>query len=93
MEVTEQRSSKSEATAAQSLFDNEYLTADSLAKILGVSVRTLTRWHSLRTGPAITRVGRTILYRLESVSDWLRSCELRGREDGAREGRKRRRAA
>jgi hypothetical protein len=91
MEVMEQTGSRNEATAAQSIFDTEYLTPASLAKNLGVSVRTLARWHFLRTGPAITRVGRMILYRRESVSEWLRSCELRAREDGARSGRRRRR--
>jgi len=92
MEVTEQIGSKSEATAAQCLFDDEYLTPDPLAKSLGVSFGTLARWHSLRTGPAITRVGRTILYRRQSVSEWLRSCELRARQDGTRDGKRRRRA-
>jgi hypothetical protein len=89
MEVAEQVDSRNEAMAPQSIFDTEYLTPESLAKNLGVSVRTLARWHSLRTGPAITRVGRMILYRRESVSEWLRSCELRAREDGRRKGRRR----
>jgi hypothetical protein len=89
MEVMEQISGRNEATAAQSIFDTEYLTPESLAKNLGVSVRTLARWHALRTGPAITRVGRMILYRRESVSEWLRSCELRARADGRRRGRSR----
>ena len=89
MEAMEQISNGNEATVAQSIFDAEYLTAESLAKNLGVSVRTLARWHALRTGPAMTRVGRMVLYRRESVSEWLRSCELRAREDSRRRGRRR----
>ncbi len=87
MEVTEQMSSKRDAMAAQSIF-TEYLGPHCLAKNLGVSTRTLDRWHSLRIGPPRTVIGKTILYRREAVSEWLRS-----REDGARDGRKRRRAA
>jgi hypothetical protein len=91
MEGMEQTGSKNEAMAARSIFDTEYLSPDSLAKNLGVSVRTLARWHSLRTGPAITRVGRMILYRRESVSEWLRSCELEHGHNGASRTRRSRR--
>jgi predicted DNA-binding transcriptional regulator AlpA len=46
-----------------------------LAKMLGLSARTLDRWHSLRAGPPRVCVGRTILYNVESVRAWLRSHE------------------
>jgi hypothetical protein len=64
-----------EVTASQSIFDSEYLTPQSLAKNLDVSVRTLDRWHVQRIGPPRTTIGRTVLYRKESVTSWLRSRE------------------
>jgi hypothetical protein len=66
-----------EVTTSQSIFDSEYLTPQSLAKNLDVSVRTLDRWHVQRIGPPRTTIGRTVLYRRESVAAWLRSREKR----------------
>ena len=77
--MLEQISSKNEDTEAQSIFGSEYITPESLAKNLDISTRTLARWHVLRFGPPRTVVGRTILYRRDSVLEWLRT-----REDGAR---------
>ena len=42
---------------------------------LGVSARTIDRWQSLRCGPQRVAVGRTILYSLDSVRQWLESRE------------------
>jgi hypothetical protein len=64
-----------EVTTSQSIFDSEYLTPQSLAKNLDVSVRTLDRWHVQRIGPPRTTIGRTVLYRRESVTAWLRARE------------------
>jgi hypothetical protein len=88
MEVMEQVSSKSETAAARSIFDAEYLSPEALARNLGISVRTLARWHVLRFGPPRTVAGRMVLYRLESPSEWLRA-----REDGRCNGKKRSRRA
>ena len=52
-----------------------YLTPRQLAKELGVSQRTLDRWHQFRHGPPRIALGRTRLYRLESVRTWLVQCE------------------
>jgi transposase-like protein len=54
----------------------EYLSDKELATELNVSPRTLARWRRLREGPAITRIGRKIVYRRASVNEWLASCEL-----------------
>lgn len=46
-----------------------------VARQLGVSLRTLNRWHALRVGPARCKVGRTVLYRQAAVDAWLERNE------------------
>jgi predicted DNA-binding transcriptional regulator AlpA len=52
-----------------------FLRREELAQQLGLSPRTIDRWQALRKGPPRVCVGRTILYNVESVRDWLRSRE------------------
>ena len=52
-----------------------FLRRDELAKQLGLSPRTIDRWHALREGPPRVNVGRTILYNVQSVREWLQSKE------------------
>ncbi len=52
-----------------------FLRREELAQQLGLSPRTIDRWHALRNGPPRVCLGRTILYRVESVREWLRSRE------------------
>jgi hypothetical protein len=52
-----------------------YVTPEHLADMLGVSVRTLSRWHLLRIGPPRCDIGKLRLYRQTSVNDWLASQE------------------
>lgn len=52
-----------------------FMTAQELARQLGISCRTLARWHAMRIGPARCAVGKLILYRTEAVRDWLASRE------------------
>jgi hypothetical protein len=66
-----------------------YLTPDRLAKVLGKSGRTLSRWHTLRIGPPRVAVGNLILYRASAVQDWLRDNEQHGSRNRAGSGRKR----
>ena len=54
---------------------SEYLSREELARQINRSIRTLERWESSRTGPPITRVGRTPMYRTDSVLSWLKSQE------------------
>ena len=65
---------------------DEYLTKNELATILRKSTRTLDRWDLTGDGPPKVQIGRTVLYRRESISEWLRSCEHRraGKKRGAR---------
>jgi hypothetical protein len=52
-----------------------YVTPEHLADMLGISVRTLSRWHLLRIGPPRCDIGKLRLYRKTSVDDWLASQE------------------
>lgn len=52
------------------------LTPTEVAELLGVSTRTLSRWHALRMGPPRSKVGRTVLYRKAAVDDWLKANEI-----------------
>ena len=52
-----------------------YLTPKNLAQALGVSERTVARWHRFREGPPRVEIGRKVFYRLESVNAWIASCE------------------
>lgn len=64
-----------EAPAPQVSILDGYLRRDELAKQLGVSPRTIDRWHTCRSGPPRITIGRTVLYSLESVKQWLCSNE------------------
>jgi excisionase family DNA binding protein len=57
---------------------DEYLTKAQLASALGVSVRTLNRWHDERVGPDRIRVGRKVLYSRAAVARWLEGRSERG---------------
>jgi predicted DNA-binding transcriptional regulator AlpA len=52
-----------------------YIRSQELADQLGLSPRTIHRWEALRKGPPRVCVGRTILYRVDSVREWLLSIE------------------
>jgi hypothetical protein len=52
-----------------------FMTPDVLAAQLGISGRTLARWHAQRVGPARCTVGKLILYRDEAVREWLTGLE------------------
>jgi predicted DNA-binding transcriptional regulator AlpA len=65
-----------------------YLTRENLAAQLGKSMRTIDRWEMHRSGPPRVLIGKTVLYRLESVRAWLLSCEQRRGEPRRRRPRK-----
>lgn len=53
-----------------------YLSPDALAAMLGVSTRTLLRWHDRRSGPPRITLGRKTLYPEEKLTEWLASREV-----------------
>ncbi|MEQ8903463.1 MAG: helix-turn-helix domain-containing protein [Roseovarius sp.] len=52
-----------------------YLKPADVAELLGVSQRTLSRWHALRVGPGRAKVGRKVLYRRDAIEGWLAKNE------------------
>ena len=62
-------------TLSQTHILDGFITREQLAAELGKSPRTIDRWEVRRIGPPRVIVGRTILYRVESVRLWLQSCE------------------
>jgi len=57
----------------------ELVDRQQAARLLGVSPRTLDRWHLLRIGPPRVVLGRhKIRYRLSSLDAWVRSREFVG---------------
>ena len=47
------------------------MTPDQAASFLGISDRTLSRWHLQRVGPPRIKIGGRVLYRREALLDWL----------------------
>ena len=52
-----------------------YITADRLAAMLGVTVRTLGRWDAARIGPPKIKVGKLVLFDLAKLPAWLAARE------------------
>lgn len=52
-----------------------FLRREELAEQFGLSPRTIDRWEALRKGPPRVSIGRTILYNIQSVREWLVSQE------------------
>lgn len=52
--------------------DRSFLTTEEVAdRYRGViSVRTLNNWRSLKQGPAFLKIGKAILYPLDSLIEW-----------------------
>jgi hypothetical protein len=77
--VSEQAAGNEPMKRQPSIIEQEYFTTSALAAMLDVSPRTLERWHALRLGPPRTTIGRLVLYRRDSVAEWLHSREDRAR--------------
>jgi predicted DNA-binding transcriptional regulator AlpA len=53
----------------------QYLNAGRVASVLGVSLRTLSRWGKAGTGPPKIKIGKKVLFDVFRLSDWLASRE------------------
>jgi len=53
-----------------------FLSETELAQEFGLNKATLVRWRKKQIGPPFIPFGKTILYRRESVLDWLKSKEV-----------------
>jgi hypothetical protein len=63
------------ATGEVEIAGRRYVTADRLAAMLGVTVRTLGRWDAARIGPPKIKVGKLVLFDIAKVPDWLATRE------------------
>lgn len=54
-----------------------YLSRKEAASFLDISVRTLARWENERVGPPRIKARGKVLYRRESLVDWLDAQECR----------------
>jgi phage terminase Nu1 subunit (DNA packaging protein) len=52
-----------------------YVRRQRLAKLLGVTDRTLARWNARGIGPAKITIGKTVLFDLTKLPDWLAARE------------------
>jgi hypothetical protein len=66
-----------DAARAVSRLD-EVVDRHTAARILGVSPRTLDRWHLLRIGPPRIKIGNVVRYRASALCAWLRDQEQAG---------------
>lgn len=57
------------------LAGRNYATQSGLARLLGVTTRTLARWDDRRIGPPKIKVGKLVLYDLAKLPTWLESHE------------------
>src|SRR4029453_10609905 len=53
----------------------DYLTKAALAKVFGVSERTLDRWRNAPNGLPFATAGATVLFNIVSVRKWLAKRE------------------
>jgi len=53
-----------------------YLNETQCAKLLKNTVRTLRNWRAKGIGPAYTRVGQKVHYRVEAINEWLLANEV-----------------
>lgn len=54
---------------------HRYATPQRLSRLLGVSERTLARWNARRIGPPKITIGKTVLFDVAKLPEWLASRE------------------
>ena len=47
-----------------------------IAEFLGLKVRTLQVWRCNNFGPPYRKIGRLVMYNLDSVSEWAKNQEV-----------------
>lgn len=52
---------------------------EELARLLGLSVRTLANWRWLRKGPPYVKIEKKIFYPGEALDEWVRLRIIYGR--------------
>jgi predicted DNA-binding transcriptional regulator AlpA len=53
----------------------DWISREQLARALGLTADTLSRWEARRQGPPCTRIGRRTFYRRAAIQEWIRAQE------------------
>ena len=53
----------------------DWISREQLARVLGLTADTLSRWEARRQGPPCTRIGRKTFYRRAAIQEWIRAQE------------------
>ena len=53
----------------------DWISREQLARALGLTADTLSRWEARRQGPPCTRIGRKTFYRRAAIQEWIRGQE------------------
>lgn len=61
-----------------------YIRQERLATMLGVTARTLARWNARGIGPPKITIGKTVLFDLAKLPDWLATRESASTRTGRR---------
>jgi hypothetical protein len=67
----------------------DWISREQLARELGLTCDTLSRWEARQIGPSCTRIGRKVFYRRDTVRAWLLAQEQQ-RKDAAKRAAPRR---
>ena len=57
---------------------SDVLPKEKVAQLLGISLRTLNRWHAEGDGPPLIKVGRKTFYFEKDVLHWLQNRRRAG---------------
>jgi predicted DNA-binding transcriptional regulator AlpA len=74
---------ESESLAAQQSLLNEH----DVAEILNVSVASVRRWQLFDRGPPFLKIGASVRYRPEALSEWVETRPTGGTNSGRAEPR------
>lgn len=63
--------------AAEKILNREQYISDLIAaKILGCSPQSLRNWRHLGRGPAYSKRGRMVRYKVQDLLDFMSSCRV-----------------
>jgi DNA-binding transcriptional regulator YiaG len=72
---TTEKPRETDAAGLVEIGGRRYVTAGRLASLLGVTVRTLSRWDAASNGPPKIKLGKKVLFDVVKVSDWMAGRE------------------
>lgn len=67
----------------------DWISREQLARELGLTYDTLSRWEARQIGPSCTRIGRKVFYRRDTVRAWLLAQEQQRKDAAKRTGPRR----